>query len=197
MPEEILVLSPHTDDAELACGGSIAKFVEDGNNVRVRIFAPIRQELIEECRKSLKVLGVGDILFYDFSKREFPEQRQRILQTLWDYNEKWRPDVVLCPATSDTHQDHQVVTEEAVRAFKYSTVLGYFCYWNSTRITENCFNPITELHLSKKLEALKCYGSQVKRDYFDHEYLWSLARSRGGQIRNHYAEAFEVIRLIL
>jgi hypothetical protein len=37
----------------------------------------------------------------------------------------------------------------------------------------------------------------VKRDYFDEEYIWSLARSRGGQIRNHYSEAFEVIRLIL
>jgi hypothetical protein len=90
-----------------------------------------------------------------------------------------------------------VVTEEAVRAFKYSTVLGYFCYWNSTRITENCFNPIKEIHLEKKLEALRCYRSQVKRDYFDEEYIWSLARSRGGQIRNHYSEAFEVIRLIL
>ena len=28
MFERILVLSPHTDDGELGCGGSIARFVE-------------------------------------------------------------------------------------------------------------------------------------------------------------------------
>ena len=27
--EKILILSPHTDDAELGCGGSISKFVEE------------------------------------------------------------------------------------------------------------------------------------------------------------------------
>lgn len=27
----ILVLAPHTDDGEFGCGGSIAKFVEEGN----------------------------------------------------------------------------------------------------------------------------------------------------------------------
>jgi LmbE family N-acetylglucosaminyl deacetylase len=29
----ILILSPHTDDAELGCGGGIAKFVEEGHKI--------------------------------------------------------------------------------------------------------------------------------------------------------------------
>ena len=31
MPKTILIISPHTDDGELGCGGSIAKFIEEGN----------------------------------------------------------------------------------------------------------------------------------------------------------------------
>ena len=33
MPKKILVISPHTDDGELGCGGSIAKFIEEGDKV--------------------------------------------------------------------------------------------------------------------------------------------------------------------
>ena len=31
--KNILVLAPHTDDGELGCGGTIAKFVENGAKV--------------------------------------------------------------------------------------------------------------------------------------------------------------------
>ena len=34
MGKKILIISPHTDDGELGCGGSIAKFIEEGNDVQ-------------------------------------------------------------------------------------------------------------------------------------------------------------------
>ena len=34
MSKKILIISPHTDDGELGCGGSIAKFIEEGNDVQ-------------------------------------------------------------------------------------------------------------------------------------------------------------------
>ena len=36
-----LILSPHTDDAELGCGGTISKMVEDGWNVHVMYFSAV------------------------------------------------------------------------------------------------------------------------------------------------------------
>ncbi|MGB8891286.1 MAG: PIG-L family deacetylase, partial [Methanoregula sp.] len=33
MTTKVLVISPHTDDGELGCGGSIAKFIEEGYEV--------------------------------------------------------------------------------------------------------------------------------------------------------------------
>ena len=33
--ERVLVLSPHTDDAEIACGGTMAKLLKDGAHLKV------------------------------------------------------------------------------------------------------------------------------------------------------------------
>jgi len=33
MFNRILVLSPHTDDGELGCGGAVSRFVEEGKHV--------------------------------------------------------------------------------------------------------------------------------------------------------------------
>ena len=37
--EKILILAPHTDDGELGCGGSIARFIEEGKNVFYAAFS--------------------------------------------------------------------------------------------------------------------------------------------------------------
>jgi LmbE family N-acetylglucosaminyl deacetylase len=48
-----------------------------------------------------------------------------------------------------------------------------------------------------KWEALKAYKSQLelKRPYFSWEFVESLARIRGVQVKAEYAEAFEVVRV--
>lgn len=33
MTKKILIVSPHTDDGELGCGGAIAKYIEEGYQV--------------------------------------------------------------------------------------------------------------------------------------------------------------------
>ena len=74
----ILVLSPHTDDAELGCGATISRLVREGNKVRVAVFSMCKESLPKglapytlktECIESLTSLGVleEDILFYDYS----------------------------------------------------------------------------------------------------------------------------------
>lgn len=41
----ILILSPHTDDAELGCGGSIIKFIEEGHNIYWVVFSTAEESL--------------------------------------------------------------------------------------------------------------------------------------------------------
>ena len=153
----------------------------------------------EECIRSLKIIGVDEdnVSILDFPRRYFPRHRQDILQTLYDLHEKENFDIVFTPSTKDLHQDHSVVTQEALRIFKQSTILGYELPWNHIDFTENCFVSIEESHLDKKLDALAQYVSQRKHHYFSPQYVRSLAITRGGQIAMPYAESFELIKYVL
>ena len=80
--KKALVLSPHTDDAELGCGGTIAKLIEEGWAVHVIYFSAVRTrfpQLVNEAENSARILGMSyEIL--DFNTRYFPRDRQDILQ---------------------------------------------------------------------------------------------------------------------
>ncbi|MDO8125200.1 MAG: PIG-L family deacetylase [Candidatus Hermodarchaeota archaeon] len=197
--KKTLVLSPHTDDGELGAGGTIAKLIESGSEICYFAFSAPKARLKEECRKSLKVLGVTHYEIFDVQVRLFPSQRQKILDILFEYNEKNQVDLVLTPSTNDLHQDHQTVTNEALRIFKESTILGYELPWNLIDFKENCFVPLKEQHVKKKINALWNYESQIqaKRPYFNEKYLKSLMLAHGLKIRKKYAEAFEAIKLVL
>lgn len=197
MFEKILALSPHTDDVELGAGGTIAKLVEKCCQVNMFVFSWCdSKQNIETVEKASKILGITDLKIFDFERRRFPQQRQEILQILYDYNQMNEVDLVLTPATTDLHQDHGVVTNEAMRAFKQSTILGYEMPWNNIQMTTNSFIPLEEQHVKKKIEALQCYSTQKGKYYFTEDYFLSTLKMRGTQIQAKYAEAFEVIKFV-
>ena len=198
--ETILALSPHTDDAELACGATLSKFIEEGKDVYMLVFSAPSKKLSEECTQSFRILNKHEpdnLTILDYERRLFPEHRQEILQTLYDLNKTLKPNLILTPCTRDHHQDHQTVTQEALRIFKTTTILGYELPWNIWEFMENGYSKIERSHLNTKLDSLEQYESQKHRHYFSPEYIKSLALIRGGQVGVKYAEAFEVIRVIL
>ena len=48
-----------------------------------------------------------------------------------------------------------------------------------------------------KIDALGCYETQKDRPYFNSDFIRGLALTRGTQIEERYAEAFEVIKWVL
>lgn len=197
MYNHILVLSPHTDDAELGAGGTIAKLKDKDTTIHMIAFSWCDEEDNKKSvRNAVDILSIDKLQLLDFKRRIFPKQRQEILQVLYDYNQKYHPDLVLTPTTTDLHQDHITVTREAMRAFKASTILGYEMPWNNIQITTNSFIPLNEKHVQKKITALKSYNTQLNRYYFNEEYFRSILRMRGTQIQTKYAEAFEVIKFV-
>ena len=208
MFERILVLSPHTDDGELGCGGSIARFVEEGKEVFYAALSSCEKSVPEEypedilrteVKKATGVLGIkeSNLLLYEYEVREFPKLRQEILDTLIEIREELQPDTVFTPSSYDTHQDHEVTRDETLRAFKECTILGYEQPWNNITFDTTAFVLLEDRHLRKKIEALNCYESQKDRAYLDDDFINSLARTRGVQINADYAEVFEVIRWII
>ena len=202
----ILVLAPHTDDGEFGCGATIDKFIQLGNRITYVAFSSCDSStpegfppgtLREEVKKATDLLGVADLRIFDYEVRYFLYKRQDILEDMVKLNRELAPWLVLTPASSDIHQDHQVVYNESVRAFKQSNILGYELPWNTIQMSTTCFSKIEETNIVQKIKAISEYKSQFFRPYYSEEFVRSLAFTRGTQIGTRYAEAFEVIRWII
>jgi LmbE family N-acetylglucosaminyl deacetylase len=203
----VLVLAPHTDDGEFGCGGTIARLVEAGVEVRYVAFSIATKSLppgfapdtlAREVRQATLEIGIPPdrLTVHDFEVRTFPERRQEILESLIDLWAEWPPDAVFQPCLGDLHQDHQVVAAEGLRAFKRTTVLGYEIPWNALTFTYQAYVALERRHVERKVAALACYESQQHRNYANSEYIWNLARTRGINVGRELAEAFEVYRVV-
>ena len=192
---KVLALSPHTDDIEFACGGSISRWVKEGAKVYGASFScgsADKSEFKESC-KSLKI----DSRLFDYPVRNFGGHRQSILDELIGLERSVKPDIILIPSSTDTHQDHQVIREEGFRAFKRHSLLGYEMPQNNISFPTNLFVKLNRNDFVAKLYALSCYKSQANRPYISGEFIESLARVRGMQAGCEYAEAYEVMRWMI
>jgi N-acetylglucosamine malate deacetylase 1 len=204
----ILVIAPHTDDGELGAGGTISYFLEKKAKVYYAAFSTAKESvpkgmpkdiLKTEVRKATKSLGIEDknLFIYDYQVRKLNNFRQDILEDLIALRNKIHFDLVLMPSLNDIHQDHITVSQEGLRAFKTTSILGYELIWNNLTFNTTCFIRLEEHHLEKKIKALKSYKSQEGKNYISPEFVRSLAKARGVQIGAEYAEAFEVIRWVI
>ncbi|MBU0551284.1 PIG-L family deacetylase [Myxococcota bacterium] len=204
----LLILAPHVDDGEFGCGGSIAKLVEEGWEAHYVAFSSCQTSLPDhlppdilvcEVKEATEVLGIKPqhLQVLDFEVRRFPELRQEILEYMVRLKADIKPDLVFMPSKDDTHQDHQQVAQEGFRAFKTTRMLGYEMPWNNLEFSTTAFTLLEERHVEKKVEAMRCYRSQADRFYATGEFIRSLARTRGVQIAQPYAEAFQVFRWLL
>ena len=202
------MLAPHTDDGEFGCGGTMARLVEGGCDVRYVAFSIATRSLPEgfppdtlarEVREATAELGIPDerLVVHDFDVRTFPQRRQDILEVLVALWEEWEPDVVFQPSLHDVHQDHKTVAEEGLRAFKRTTILGYEIPWNNFDFAYQAYVSLQEAHVDKKVAALAKYESQQHRRYSDPEYIRNVARTHGINVNREFAEVFEVYRVVV
>ena len=205
---KVLLLSPHTDDVELGCGGSLARLLDEGNEVQWAVFSTAEDSLPEGMPKDtllqeyLQVLGTygltkDDARIMRYKVRGLHLHRQDILDKMIEMRDKFRPDLVIGPSLNDYHQDHQIVANEMVRAFKTSSsIISYELPWNHVRFDTQLFVRLEPFHIEKKWKALQNYRSQLQKgkDYFSRDFVFGVAKMRGVQCSSEYAEAFEVTR---
>jgi len=206
-PQRALILAPHTDDGEFGCGGTIARFLEEGVEIFYVAFSICEESvpegfkkdaLADEVREATGTLGVPskNLIIRSYPVRRFPDHRQEILEDLVRVRAELSPDLVFVPSSHDIHQDHQVIAAEGLRAFKTSTLLGYEVPWNNLSMNFSAVVVLNESHLGKKLAALACYKTQGHRYYAKEDMIRSLAQTRGLLVWQKYAEAFQLIRLV-
>lgn len=186
----------------------MAKLIEQGHELLWIAFSVAedslpagmpKDTLAKEFEKVIQIYGLGkeqrEIL--GFKVRHMSEHRQEVLDHLVRVRGRFRPDIVIGPSVHDHHQDHQVVANEMVRAFKSSaSIMCYELPWNNVRFDSQLFVTLEERHMGKKWEALQEYRSQMvnNRSYFEREFIFGMARMHGVQCNNTFAEAYEVIR---
>jgi N-acetylglucosamine malate deacetylase 1 len=202
---KVLILAPHTDDGEFGCGATIARFIEEGAEVYYAAFSSAEESVPEgfpknilekEVKEATKILSIkpNNLLLYKYRVRRFAQYRQEILEDLVRLNRELEPDLVFMPSIDDLHQDHSTIASEGLRAFKTTSILSYEIPWNNMNFTTHCFVTLEEKHVKIKIEALHCYKSQMGRNYASSEFIKSLAKTRGIQIGEKWAEVFEVLR---
>ena len=155
--------------------------------------------LKKEFEEVLSYLGLDkkNSLIMDYKVRKLSEVRQEVLENLVNIRKSFIPDIVIGPSLNDFHQDHGVVAQEMIRAFKTScSILCYELPWNHVEFKTQFFVKLNETQIESKLNMLECYKTQLvaKRNYFTKEFIKGLARVRGAQINHDFAEAFEVVR---
>ena len=186
--KNILVLAPHTDDETVGCGGFIHRAHNQGANVIFIAFSwCYKPELIDEFHNActtLTPLSDDNNHIFNFKVRKFPSQRQEILEELIKLKKIHKPNIILCNASFDVHQDHNTIYNEAKRAFKDKTILGYCNPWNVVGYSNFQMRvKLKEDEIEVKSNAMNCYKTQCEREYFI---------NRGDWIRE---EKFEIITM--
>jgi LmbE family N-acetylglucosaminyl deacetylase len=205
--DRVLALGAHTDDIELGCGAFLSRLHREGCEIAVAAFSRSEESLgpdmpldtlENEFRRSMKHLGLTDSVFVgSVPVRHFPEHRQEVLDELVRINRDFKPDLILTMNSHDSHQDHEVVHKESVRAFRGRTLLGYEIPWNQQQNVASLFVEVTQEDVDRKVTMLREYRSQVdlNRSYVGSEFACSAATFRGFQSRKPLAEAYEVITM--
>jgi len=200
----IVFLGAHPDDIEIGAGALIAHIAHNKLAELLCVTLsdnqknPQLQNLPVEHRKSMEVLGVpaeSDIVG-EFITRRFPEARQDILEYMLHINRTFQPDLVFVHTKADLHQDHQTVTEEALRAFRGITVLGFDVIRSSYGFFPNFLTAVTEEDVEMKIKALSQYTTYADRYYFNAEITRSTLIRNGAIAERPYAEGFDTLRIV-
>lgn len=211
----ILAISPHADDVEIAMGGTIAKFVKEKHNVTILTAILPKEDLlgnvnnfmkknrIIEQKKAAKILGANlktlDLDAYDLSFTRkyiklFDEQIQKI-----------KPDIIFSCWEHDTHQDHKTIANIVYSVTRKNNISLYmYEAMLPGGLNTHAFSPQLFINISDfiklKMKAINAYRSVFKykknnyAKYFD--AILGRAKFRGETIGVEYAEGFVVVKKI-
>ena len=200
--KRVLLLGAHPDDIELGCGALLHHIVKETDVLCVTLSDnqknPDLKNVTEEHYVSMAILGVPKekIVFGPFTTRVFPDSRQEILEYFLKLRKDFQPDLIFVHSTQDIHQDHLTMTDEALRAFRGITVLGFDVVRSSYGFFPHFLVEVTEEDVNKKIEALSQYDTYRDRYYFNSELTRSIMVRHGALAECPFAEGFDILRIV-
>jgi N-acetylglucosamine malate deacetylase 1 len=200
--KKVVFIGAHPDDIELGCGALIAHIAGQCEIICLTLSDnkknPKLQKLVEEHHQSMQILGVSkeNVIVEAFETRKFLHARQEILEYLVQLNAKHHPDIVFVHTTSDIHQDHSTATQETLRAFRGTSVLGFDCIRSSYGFFPHFLVEVMEEDVQKKIDALAVYKTYASKYYFDPKLTRATLIRHGALAEKPYAEGFDILRIV-
>lgn len=200
--KKVLFLGAHPDDIELGCGALLHHLAKKTDVLCVTLSDnqknPDLKKVKDEHIRSMKVLGVPEekIVFGPFSTRVFPNSRQDILEYFLKLRKDFQPDLIFTHSKQDVHQDHNTMTDEALRAFRGITVLGFDVVRSSHGFFPHFLAEVTEADVNAKIKALAEYETYRDRYYFNEELTRSIMVRHGALAELPFAEGFDILRIV-
>jgi LmbE family N-acetylglucosaminyl deacetylase len=199
--KRVLFLGAHPDDIELGCGALLHHIVKQTDVLCVTLSDnqknPDLKNVKDEHYESMEVLGVPKekVVFGPFTTRVFPDSRQEILEYFLRLRKDFKPDLIFVHSKQDVHQDHNTMTDEALRAFRGITTLGFDVVRSSYGFFPHFLVEVTEEDVNKKIEALSKYETYRDRYYFNSELTRSIMVRHGALAECPFAEGFDILRI--
>jgi LmbE family N-acetylglucosaminyl deacetylase len=200
--KRVLFLGAHPDDIELGCGALLHHIIKETDVLCVTLSDnqknPDLRNITDEHYVSMAILGVPKekIIFGPFTTRVFPDARQEILEYFLKLRRDFQPDLIFVHSKQDIHQDHITMTDEALRAFRGITVLGFDVVRSSYGFFPHFLVEVTEEDVTKKIEALSQYETYRDRYYFNKELTRAIMVRHGALAERPFAEGFDILRIV-
>lgn len=180
-----LAIAPHPDDAELFCGGLLAKLVGQGHRVGVvdlsagELASQGTPELRrEEARAASEVLGLTLRENLGLPDGALDAANPEQLATLVAALRRYRPELLLAPYERERHPDHEAASALATRAAFMAGLRRYagddpqlppfrprtLLYYQMRVGFRPSFVVDISAHVATKRAAIACHASQLGRD---------------------------------
>lgn len=209
---KILAVGAHLDDIEIACGGTLAKAIRSGHQVKVLIMSRsgytnkegyiqrTDDEAVREGTSALHVLGIQDIEILDFPTKDIPFASESV-NAIDVCMSAYDPDIIFTHHPFDTHQAHVGVSNATIAAARRRNTVFFYEPITPSGRSYVAFRPQLyvdiEDTIDMKITSLREHRSEYTKfgaeDWITGVH--SRCGFRGYEIGKKYAEAFEVLRI--
>ena len=202
-----LAVGPHPDDVELGCAATLFEILKPNDKllyITMSFCLDIERNknIKEELKKSQEYIKSQlpcEVTFqnFDFPNRRMLEKHMDIREALENIKNSFNPDMVFSTSPKDMHQDHRYIGEEVMRVFRECSLITYEIPRSVGIFIPNMYVSLSQETVDKVLNIKELYKSQSEMKYMGNDLVMGTFKHRGGEVGQSFAQAFEVIRIVL